>query len=411
MPDTGRSSPSPPASTVARRIVVFLGNKLVSCDAVLPVLMEVCRRTGAGPVRFISLDAASYDAIQANVVLRDGIAAIGTIELLGRRRKTAWTWLAHRLRVAGTLMGLVMQTVRGRLVVLHFKALNQWPMRALYRTNRSATILCEGTAAGYNAVEQRIAGLTPGRVAVNPRLAMGAVLYFHDDWAPLEFARRHGRPAARLPDPYRLTAWRSYVDAREAEDFKMAGLLAAGPVVVYLLAWFGELAFLEGATASRELFEETLAVLIEEGNGRPIVIKPHVISDMDVVSRAVDKLDPAERGRVTVTNLHPSVLAHRSALFIANYYSTAMLPATSLGVPTIEFSRYNAETLAITNGGSMRPDIVSHFINGDAGALRTLVQELVRKQTVLADPPPETLSDDALTLLARGGVAKLMDAA
>ena len=411
MPDTGRSSTRPAAAAKVRRIVVFLGNKLVSCDAIVPVMMELCRRTDAGPVRFISLDAASYDAIRENVVLRDGIAAIGTLELLGRRRKTVWTWFTHRLRIGATSLALLVLTLRGRVVFLHFKALNHWPLRALHVVNRSATILCESTAAGYNAVEQRIARLNPNRSAANSRLAAGAMLYFHETWEPLAFARRHERPMARLPDPYRLTAWRDYVDAREVGDFESAGLPRDRLAIVYLLGWFGTLEFLEGNNAARELFDETLSILVEEGNGCPIVIKPHVISDMDVVESCIAELAEVGRNRVVMTKLHPSVLARRSAFFVANYYSTAMLPAASAGIPTIEFSRYNTETLTITKGQSMRPDIVSDFINGDAAALRRRVRKFMKAGPRPADPQPEPLSDAALRLFVGEKAQRLVDAA
>ena len=47
---------------------------------------------------------------------------------------------------------------------------------------------------------------------------------------------------------------------------------------------------------------------------------------------------------------------------VCNYYSTALNDLWCNNVPTIDYSRYSAVGLRIIDGGSMRPQSVSHFI-------------------------------------------------
>ena len=65
---------------------IFLNNKRISCDTILPVMMEAYRRTGRR-VLFLTTDAETYDGIRQNVVLWDAIRRIGRITLIGRRNR------------------------------------------------------------------------------------------------------------------------------------------------------------------------------------------------------------------------------------------------------------------------------------------------------------------------------------
>ena len=70
-------------------------------------------------------------------------------------------------------------------------------------------------------------------------------------------------------------------------------------------------------------------------------------------------------GNAHISYLHPQILARHTSIVICNYYSTALIDFWYQGVETVEFTRYGEDALKITNGGSMRPKYVDHFIDID----------------------------------------------
>ena len=99
-----------------------------------------------------------------------------------------------------------------------------------------------------------------------------------------------------------------------------------------------------------------------------------------------------------MTHLHPSVLATRARLVVANYYSTTLADVFNLNVPTVEYTDYSDRALAVTGGGSMRPEFVTHFINDDRARFRAALTEIM---ACPRRPLPVGLEGDPSGLLAR----------
>jgi hypothetical protein len=379
-------------------IVVFLNNKLISCDTILPVMMEAYQRTGRR-VLFLTTDAETYDGIRQNVVLWDAIRRIGRITLIGRRHRTPASWLVHRIRVFSLLTWLTALAMGRRLDVFHFRALNSWPLRWLFVTNRARTYLCESDSYGEPQLMGRVRNVGYPRGQRHDEPAAGAVLAFHPEFRPYNAPELASRPRF-LFGPTRLRkVWLDYVRDRADNDFNAAfaeaGLPDSPEIGAYMLGFFGPIAYLEndGVGVMRSLFEETLDILEECFGDLPIFLKPHIFTDMDVVREALGK----RKGlKAVITYLHPSVLATRSKFCISNLYSTTQADARGLGVPTIEYAAYGDEALCVTKNGSMRPDMIDHFINRDPERLRQTLLRLVAAQR---QPLPRGAIEDRSGLL------------
>lgn len=379
-------------------ITIFLNNKLVSCDTILPVMFELDRLQPNHRIEFVCFDQKTIDAIRDNFVLMEGIERIGTFHKFVRSKPGLATKFIHRMRVAGFLLRLALMSIFGRCVFIHFKALNSWPLKIMYHLNRKRTLFCQPTAAGYTKSERAVSGLIVPRSENVEVPAASALLYFNDDWLFLEPGVSDGIPRYRLPNPYQLKGWCNYIDSRADGDLNKAlnsSLDDTRPVIGFLLGWFGEMGFLADPHAVRSLFEEALDVLIEEGKGCLIALKPHAITDMKIVEDIIKKPRDAS---IIVTHAHPSVLASRAAVVVSNYYSTAMYPMRARGVPTIEYSLYSDKALKITGGKSMRPDIVTHFINGDRKKLGRAIRNLLAKKTTTRKSTAISLSPEVVSV-------------
>ena len=378
--------------------VVFLNNKLISCDSILPLIMEASERTGRRGL-FVTLDAETFDGIRQNVVLWDGIHRIGSLKLLGRRNKTGLlAWLMHRISILPWMVWLSLRALCAPVHYFHFRQLNYWPLRGLYLLNRSRTVYCESDSFGEPELMARVRDLGYGSTPRHASPAAGAILAFHPRFWAYNAEITHHLPRFLFGPTRPRKSWMTYIRERSALDiakaFADAKVEPSDRIAVFMLSFFGAINYLEDAgdkgRVMRELFETTLDVLEAEAPNLPVFIKPHVFTDTQVITDALAKRPNL---KAVVMYLHPSILGTQAAFFVTNVYSTTQADAHSAGVPTIEFSRYAERALEISCGGSLRPDMIDHFIQDDKQQLALVVKELAK--VAIKQPTEEPVDDPA----------------
>jgi len=368
-------------------IHVFLGNKLISSDTIVPLMMEVHRRAPSRPIHFYCFHARTCRMLRANTVLWDAIGAIGRFHCMAGEGLGAWRPL-RRARIALLLLRLTFRALFGRDYFVHFKALNDGPLSLLARVHPRRTVFFETNGWGYDKLMmEKIATIGRAR-AISTRAGRGAVIVgFSADWPEFRHPDNRGKVHYRIAPSHQSPAWLEFVTGNAqrffSRAFAEAGLPESDAVIVYVLGWFGPMDFMRAPDSSERLLHRTLRVLAEESDGLPVFVKPHFISDLAVLERA---LAPFRNRPIVVSWLHPAVLASRAAAFVCNYYSTTLGDAALMGAPTIEFTDYSDKALAATGGGSMRGEHVSHFINGDEARFRRVFNDLARRRTTSAAP-------------------------
>jgi hypothetical protein len=374
-------------------IAIFLNNKLISCDTIVPVLLEVRERSRQS-IGFYTTDPVSFDAIRQNIVLSDAIDSVGALHLLGRRRKGVLAWIQGRFSLAFTLLTLIAMSWLGRVRFIHFRALNEGPLRILRRLNLKNTFFCQSNSFPKSELVTRIDDLGGARKRNENPPSSGSVVGFAPESQifDTEMARQAHRfvfTTPRLRKP-----WLDFVRANEQKYFNAAFREASIPdspeILVYMLGYLKKIDFMRSEESPVRLFRETLATLVEVAGDRPIFIKPHIISDIDLVRSEVARFPEAT---IVITHLHPSILATRAKVFVSNYFSTTQADAHCLGVPTVEFADYSDEALEVTDGGSMYPQFIDYFIQDDPQKLREVLRDLDKRPSGEL-PPGETQDPD-----------------
>ena len=156
-------------------------------------------------------------------------------------------------------------------------------------------------------------------------------------------------------------------------------------MIPIVLGYFGGLMHQVSKDAQEVLLIETLEVLKYIKPDTVIFLKPHMISDLEVVHKVI-KLFPELK--IFITYLHPMILATDAQFVIANDYSTALNDFNIMGTRTIEYASYNKKALEFTSGKSMRPEYVDYFINHDKLLLTKTInklQEIKQKEEIEID--------------------------
>jgi hypothetical protein len=143
--------------------------------------------------------------------------------------------------------------------------------------------------------------------------------------------------------------------------------------IILILSYFGRLPAQRIPNDSISIvFKKTIEVLNKEKGDLPVLLKPHVFTDLDIVNKEIYDKDDFH-----ITYLHPTVLASKAKVFICNTYSTTMADAYSLGVRTVEYSDYSSDVLQISGGKSQGYEYIDKFINNDKNKFKKKIKSIL----------------------------------
>jgi hypothetical protein len=390
-------------------VIVLLSNKLISCDTIVPFVAELVRQYPGMRPEFICFEPKTLRAIKANAVLYDLMSSLGPVRQYGREMRWGLLqFIRHRLVSILRVGRLAILAASGNVGILHFKALNFWPLRAIALIAGRRACYVQSSAAGVSNTERSVSEAIAVREhsAVTP--AAGTLVGFTENWEAFGDKRLSGVPRYLLPPTYAYPAWIRHLQSRGdgyfAAAFAAAGVPPSDTIVSYVLSSMDTNGLLRDPNSFPALFEETLDLLDRCGCCDPVFIKPHPATPartLEFIRAAVAR----RAGRkLIICDIHPMVLASRSRFAIANCYSTTFAPFRQAGVETVEYSEYRDEILGLTGRGSMRPELVSHFVNRDPDRLGEVLRSLLSRRpgAVVGAAVPEFPSD----LLAALGVRR-----
>jgi SAM-dependent methyltransferase len=375
MTSTPCSAPTEPLSGM---VVVFLGKKLITTDTVVPLMLALRQKAKSKTIRFYCFDQETFDAIKKNVVLWDAVALAGEIHCVADTRR-GFGRAIRRLRMIGLLAQLAMLAFTRRVYFVHFRALNEWPFAVLAHINSSRTIFMEGNCwSHHDKVINHVDNIGRQRKAAN-RASIGLyVAGFSENWPVFSEPANVNKRKLVMPSSHLSSAWLQFITERAdtyiGQSLGEMSLQSRRPLIVFILGYFGKLDFLASPDSMKTLFHETLDCLAEFSEDALIVLKPHAITDAVELQNAIQSWRGSE---ILVSYLHPAVLATRAAVFVANHYSTTFGDAVSFGVPTVEYTEYSPATLAVTGKDSMRPELVSHFIQRDPSQFKATIAAIL----------------------------------
>jgi hypothetical protein len=354
-------------------IIVFLKDKLISCDTILPVILEI-QQYKKHPVLFIVPKKSTYDVIKNNVVLFDAISTLGTLSFIGSGGK-----LTNKVAVLMKLLLISLQCKIQKGVIIHFGSLNRGLIKKIFLINAKRTIFSEADNFGSTALMLQVRIIGGGKKVQLKKNEdfLGKYLLKLSKHLNLEEYNVENKQVFHFGGTRSRPVWVNYINHnadRYLSNLFSQWNISITPSIVIILSYFGPIATVKDGQTMERLFKETLEFLVKAANGVPILIKPHAITDINIVQQEVQKYP---KTKIAITHLHPSVLAKTAIFFISNLHSTTFGDAHLWNVPTIEYASYKEEVLEVTNNGSNRPDMTSYFVHEDFSQLQKTVYSLL----------------------------------
>jgi hypothetical protein len=373
-----------------KSIVIFLNNKLIACDTITPFVVELIAQRPDYRAAFVTFDGPTYRAILRNELLSDAIARVGSLRMMGLTGKSTAAWFWHRVKMMVWIVGLLFSAWAGRTTFLHFKALNFWPLRVLGMLAPSRTIYAQGSPFGVSPLEQAVSDAMKYRRHRRTQPTGATWLAFTKDWVQLQ--RLSGSQSAVFAEtPFRYPTWRNVThdraDALFADALRHTRIPKPDRVASLILSSLDNDVIFDHPGRHFELLDDVLAAMERVHPDMPVMIKPHPATRPEIMTAIRNRLDRLALPHA-LCEIHPLVLAQKSAYAIAIGYTTAFGFFRAVGVPTVEYAFYRSDLLEISGGGSMRPDLVTHFHQGNRQALEETLRALVSisKDTVRLTP-------------------------
>jgi len=370
-------------------IIVFLKDKLITCDTILPVLMEI-QKYKKHRVYFLVPKKKTMESIKKNIVLFDVISSMGTLDYIESEGK-----ISRKISSLSKLLFLSLKCYAEKGHILYFSEFGKW-LELILGMNRGRVIRAESNNFGFSPLEikaETAAGLTSHTQESNKSFFGDSLLKFSDHFNVSEFNLGNKQLFDFGPTRSR-PIWINHIQKKSQQylsELFAQWTISPVPSIVYILSYFGVLITIENDQTMKRLFKESLKILVQEANGVPILIKPHSITDLKIVEEEIQKYPEA---RIAITHLHPSILANTASFFVGNLCSTTFGDATFFNVPTVEFTSYKSEALAATGNGSMRPEFVTHFINNNHSLFQKTVRSLLDNSESVPMKKAKTADDN-----------------
>jgi len=346
-----------------RGVIVFVKNKLISIDSILPVLLELKESHNISSTIVVS-DRLTHEGIKSNVVICDLIRYIGSELYISRGINNA---LIRKSVIFLHLFALMVKSVFGYKII-HFGLLDVFPFKYIFSPfKRNIYFSQQDSFLHTHNKYGSLLGRSPQKNTPN-LIGHNIIVFNGEKISKNKNIYFFGETRTRK-------VWIDYAKRNENYYFSKyhGGLDYSKGFVVFILSYFGELkALKDNKSGMLDLFHDTIEALSSFNVN--ILLKPHVFTDMDIVCNAIK-----DKENMNITYLHPTILSLNSKLFISNYYSTTLADAHSLNVPTIEYSNYSDLLLETSNNKSIGYQYVDYFINDNKKLLTETIKNTLSK--------------------------------
>jgi hypothetical protein len=371
-------------------ILVFINNKLNTIDTILPILLEMKEKHDKKSYVILNEELA-YNGIKDNVVINDIVNKVGTIIYLGKGINNK---ILRRFFTLIQIQRLIIYSLMGAKII-HFGRLDDGFLHSIFNVFRKNILFSQALAFKYvghkyrrDFIEEKSTKFT------------GQSLIATDGLMPeLESINTINKKIYIFGPTRMRKTWleHSYYLAEDYLKKCHPNIRYRDGYIVIVLYHFGAVDLLDGIETSKILLKDTLDIINELYPNKNILIKPHVVTELDILNKIIDE---SGNQNINITYLHPCVLSRFADMFICNCYSNTLADASSLGVTTIEYTKYKKYILERTQGRSIGHHYVDYFIDYDKILLKKILKNIKIKKVVTGTPLlKNVLIDDPAGLL------------
>ena len=346
-------------------IIVFLKNKILSLETILPVLFQIKDKR---KILFIPDNSGQYKSFRSDFYINSTINKLGELRYPGHPSNKFLDKTKKLFFIIIILFKIIF--LRTNIKIIHFGNLNHFIYKLLFKINSSNTFYSEPASSGLKSLTSIN---NPNWLYVKKTkyhsIGKTLIIYnYFENKNNLSLERnfphlindfKNKKRILYLNNVHNYNKWQNYLDMKFEELKKKYNYLNQ-PYVVFFVSPFDVNFFLNSRKSTYELFEKTLKVLCKNQNLN-ILIKLKLKAYDEIVKKIID----SNNFKVNITNLPPAILAKNAKLFISNTPSNVFYIGKVNKVPTLEYSDYSKDFLKKFNNNSPYSKYIDFFINND----------------------------------------------
>ena len=332
-------------------IVVFLKNKLISLDSILPLALEINQCCNY-KFYFIVWQYESYKSIiEDNVVMRDMALSIGQIVCPSQQNKGT---ISNKINKIITLANVLVKLYLNKSYIFHFGALDQYPLMILTKIiNKKKIVQCESSLTGRYVKNIQESVASRNNIIEIPMLQQrstqenfdnykrfsypinnsGILIGFDLAWNWFKHPDAISCKKLVFSEKRKAKKYFNFMLERSNYYLNQEGLtgLEKNKTIVIVLGHYGDG---QGEYRNKLLYE---ALTVLKNLDLNIIIKPHIFCDMNLVESIV-KNSKCVNSKIYYTKIHPQILQEVSfgGLFVNN--STIRCDYKDMGFPVIQYN-------------------------------------------------------------------------
>jgi hypothetical protein len=370
---------------MSNHIEIFINNKLISCDTIVPFIMSLQKINSSIKVKYYTLDYSSYTAIKNNKFLYYSLKKTGALYLIGSTGKhSKYKRIYLKIKTSIFLLKLFFKLFVGNTKIFHFGILFYPPYNILSLFFSKKIFLFEPSSwiehengMAWDDMAWDDLGTKKKIIKAEKIFLSKNIVYFNENFLQEKVTGKNNHILMTSSRTYRT--WFDHVikhGVPKCKSFlKNLNHNYQNGYFVYIMGYIGNIEGMASEKSIELLIPKTLSLLSKYGKGLPILIKPHSITNMNILNKIIEKYD---FNNVYITYLHPAVLSVNAKLVVSNYYSNSQADAYFFGAKTVEFTDYSKLALEKLHGKSINPNYIEHFINNDSLKFKYVVQESLR---------------------------------
>jgi len=362
-----------------KNLEIFLGNKLISCDTVVPLIMSLKKINKNLRVNYNILDNKSYVDIKTNHLLYNAIKQTGKFYLRGSSSsKNKFHKIILKVKLSIFLFILFIKLILGKIKIIHFGVFSNHPFKLLEYLFPKEIYFMEASCFLKHKNVILLDNIVIKRSSKKRKLMSSKnILYFNKNFFRDYNISNKNKVLMKCPRIYRT--WYEYITEYGIKKVKSQlndlHYDYDKGYFIYILGYIGHLDFIYNKNTIEELIPRTIKLLSQYGRGLPILIKPHAITDMNILNKILIKYN---YNNVHISYLHPAALAINAKLVVSNYFSVTQSDAHFFGAKTVEYTHYSKLALEKTNGESMNPYYIDHFINNEPKKFQKIIEASIK---------------------------------
>ena len=365
-------------------IHVFLNDKLISADIIIPLLFDIKSKHKSANIKFYipSYKGNGMEALKRNVVLYDSMCKLGEYIVYGRKSSSKFLKVFHRIWLVTFIVKILLALVLQKSYVFHFGAIDKYPLRVFYLFNKNRTFFFSQWPFQYPENLFLVNNHYKKRKENFVVPAASKYISYVDNNTQPDKNRFIGVENTIIKcNPHKSTPWLEYLMANNSKWMNLYNLdFEPNKYITYTLRHFNSEAALTNPDSDLAyLLNETLSIIDDSFSSKTILLKPHSFTDIEHLK---DILKNFKNNNYIIVELHPLLLSFISKVFVSNFFSILYNDASIFNTPVIEYTRYSEEALGITDGESIYPEYTTYFINNDRELFTKVLKDIVVSNNV-----------------------------